>query len=259
MPRDTNGNTTPPVGTIVSSGDTVLPSQHNPMVNDVYAMMSQSLSRDGQGGMRSPLDMGTNRIINVRDAVNPNDAVTFSQLQAIIATLTVIPTGSLHIMTGVNAPADYVRANGGSYNRSTLPDLWEWVQTSGNLAATQAAKTHGQYGPGDGSTTFTVPNLEADGGYFIRPQVGNAAMGAVVQDSFKSHTHSGNTNNAGEHTHPLTGFGGSQLIVATGPGLYYGASNTGSAGIHSHPFTTNATGDTETAPKHIRYPVFIKA
>lgn len=75
MPRDSNGTTTPLPGTIVSLGQTIQPSQHNPMVEDLYAMMTQSLSRDGQGGMRTNLDMGGFRVRNLEAPSLPNDAV----------------------------------------------------------------------------------------------------------------------------------------------------------------------------------------
>ena len=77
MPRDSSGTTTPLPGTIVSSGDTILPSQHNPMVQDVYAMMTQSLSRDGQGGMRANLDMSGFRIANLAAPTLATDAARF--------------------------------------------------------------------------------------------------------------------------------------------------------------------------------------
>lgn len=45
------------------------------MVEDLYAMMTQSLSRDGQGGMRTNLDMGGFQVRNLAAASLPNDAV----------------------------------------------------------------------------------------------------------------------------------------------------------------------------------------
>lgn len=82
MPRDANGNTQPLPGTIVATGDTVLPSQHNPAMVDLYAMMTQSLSRDGQGGMRTNLDMSGFRLTNLANGTSPSDAATVSQVDA---------------------------------------------------------------------------------------------------------------------------------------------------------------------------------
>ena len=75
MPRDANGNTTPLAGTLVSLGQTLQPSQHNPMVNDVYAMMTESLSRNGQGPMLADLDMGGFKVKNLAAGTSANDAV----------------------------------------------------------------------------------------------------------------------------------------------------------------------------------------
>lgn len=65
MPRDTNGNYSLPAGTLVNSGDVVLPSQHNPAMNDIGMSISNSLSRDGQGGMRADLNLGGFGITNL--------------------------------------------------------------------------------------------------------------------------------------------------------------------------------------------------
>jgi hypothetical protein len=87
MPRDSSGNTTPLPGTIVSLGQTIQPSQHNPMVEDLYAMMTQSLSRDGQGGMRANLDMGGFQVRNLPAASLPNDAIRKAELDSLSGAL----------------------------------------------------------------------------------------------------------------------------------------------------------------------------
>jgi hypothetical protein len=85
VPRDASGNTTPLPGTIVSLGQVIQPSQHNPMVEDLYSMMSQSLSRDGQGGMRANLDMGAFQIKNVAAPTLPGDAARKSEIDGLSA------------------------------------------------------------------------------------------------------------------------------------------------------------------------------
>lgn len=67
MPRDSGGNYSLPAGTIVATGDTVLPSQHNPPFNDVASAITGSLSRSGLGGMLADLDMGGFDIKNGRN------------------------------------------------------------------------------------------------------------------------------------------------------------------------------------------------
>lgn len=110
MPRDANGNTQPLPGTIVSTGDTVLPSQHNPALVDLYAMMTQSLSRDGQGGMRANLDLSTFKAINLAAGVAAGDAVNFSQLSGLITVTNInsayqitIPAADIMIQFGQSA------------------------------------------------------------------------------------------------------------------------------------------------------------
>lgn len=263
MPRDINGNTSPLPGTIVNTGDTILPSQHNPMVNDVYAMMTQSLSRDGQGGMRAPLDMGTYPINNVRDATNGSDAVTLAQVQALIDSIVTIPTGIEAMWpNSVSIPAGWLRENGQAVSRTTYAALWAFAQASGNLAATEGAKTPGQFGPGNGSTTFTLPNFQADGGYFVRGITSGRSIGNVQSDEFKSHTHTATTGSAGAHTHSIP-----TTFSSDGTGNWLeqadkrdgGSINTNSAGAHTHSVTVNSTGGSETRPKNIARIFIIKA
>lgn len=262
MPRDTNGNTSPLPGTIVNTGDTILPSQYNPMVNDVYAMMAQSLSRDGQGGMRAPLNMGTNPINNVREATNGSDAVTLAQVQALINSIVTIPTGMEGMWpNSASIPAGWLRENGQAVSRTTYAALWAFAQASGNLAATEAAKTPAQFGPGDGSTTFTLPNFEADGGYFARGITAGRSIGNVQLDEFKSHTHTATTAPAGAHSHtvpmaPSDGRAAGPFAVAS---QNSGSSTTSTAPNHTHAVTVDAAGGTENRPRNIARVFIIKA
>lgn len=65
MPRGPDGSYTLPVGTIVASGDTLLPSQHNPAMTDIAASLTNSLARNGLGNMQADLNMGGFDITNV--------------------------------------------------------------------------------------------------------------------------------------------------------------------------------------------------
>lgn len=64
MPRDSQGAYNLPNGTLVSAGDTIQVSQHNPAMSDIAVALSQSLSRTGQGAMQAPLDMGGYAVTN---------------------------------------------------------------------------------------------------------------------------------------------------------------------------------------------------
>lgn len=269
MPRDINGNITPPVGVIVSSGDKVLPSQHNPFVTDVYAALEQSLSRDGQGGMRAPLDMAGYRVINAGKAENPNDVVTLARLQEYLATFSAVPTGMICCWYGIAQPTGWVRLNGQSLSRASYANLWAFAQNNGLVASSQEEKTHGQFGPGNGSTTFTVPNFEADGGYFMRPVTAGRGIGILQYDALGSHTHSASVGAAGAHSHIVTrearGVGGSDVpdafcwnVKSTNN---YGPRSAGTStdGAHTHPISIGAAGINETRPKNISSMYVMKA
>lgn len=85
---------------------------------------------------------------------------------------TGIPVNATKFLVGLvamfpclNAPAGYIKLNGGLYSRSTYADLWAWIQTSGLLVASDGAWTSGKFSPGDGSTTFRVMDCR---GEFLR-------------------------------------------------------------------------------------------
>lgn len=239
MPRDVSGNTQPLPGTIVSTGDTILPSQHNPMVNDVYAMMTQSLSRDGQGGMRAPLDMSNFRVINVAAATQPNDAVSLSQLQ------TGTPVGTVVDFAGSNAPETWLLCFGQAVSRSEYPLLFSVIGTT--------------YGAGNGSTTFNVPDyrgrviagkdnmggtnanrLGTFSGFTSSSNIGESGGLEVVTLSLAqipSHDHGGITSTNGDHTHPVLALSsGTSPAISANPGTGFSPANvsTSSSGSHNH-------------------------
>lgn len=74
-------------------------------------------------------------------------------------------TGDVKFITRNSAGPGWIKANGATLNRASYPRLWAFAQTSGNLAASEGAKQAGQYGPGNGSTTFSIPDLR---GEFLR-------------------------------------------------------------------------------------------
>ena len=237
----------------------MLASQHNPPLEDIAAALNRRSFRDGRAPFTGDQNFNGYRATGAANAVNPQDFVTLSQVQAMIG---LFP-GFMQVdtVTSAAAAAGWLYANGQSVSRTTYAALWTRVQAGNNLAATQAGKTHGQYGPGDGSTTFTLPNVYADDGYFIRPMASGRTIGSVQADEIKSHLHTGTTASAGSHVH-----GYLDSNVADGPGIQSGsgrgnqdiARQTDASGAHTHPFTTDATGSVETRPKNIAYPVLIK-
>lgn len=82
MARDSQGQYFLPAGTLVTSGETILVSQHNPAMLDIQQALSSSLDRDGLGGMRADLSMGGHKISNAAEGVFAGDVATVGQLRS---------------------------------------------------------------------------------------------------------------------------------------------------------------------------------
>lgn len=144
------------------------------------------------------------------EAVGDFDAVTLRQLKASSgggggASMNGVMNnfiGAVEWFNGSRAslPAGYVAADGQLINRSDAPDLWAAV-SSGFLTATKTdaiwiasgnaeapAMNRGMYSPGDGSTTFRVPDLNGiqPGSVrspFLRGAASGDVVGRILQDS----------------------------------------------------------------------------
>jgi microcystin-dependent protein len=138
--------------------------------------------------------------------------------------------GQVSAFACAHAPAGWLVADGASLQRSDYPELWTFAQSSGNLALAETDKALGQFGPGNGTTSFSLPDLR---GEFIRALSPERGMGSSEADSIKSHTHSGATADAGEHKHPIT---------IDKQGLHSHSGTTADAGHHAHTGVTNGAG-----------------
>jgi microcystin-dependent protein len=112
--------------------------------------------------------------------------------------------GIINYFPSTSAPSGYVKANGALLSRSAYAALWAFAQASGNLAASDGAWVSGQFSPGDGATTFRIPDLR---GYHMRSfddgrgVDGGRAIGTVQADQNLAHAHG--LNDPG-HTHGTT-------------------------------------------------------
>jgi len=164
----------------------------------------------------------------------------------LLARLARRPTGDVEPTLRTTAKPNTLILNGAAVSRTTYAALWAWVQEQGLVTA-------GVFGNGDGSTTFTLPDLRGRvlrglpaSGETIGQKTGADSI-TLTQAQLPSHSHTissvgnhqhqrsgGNfyTNTAGQHNgHNYSG------TIPTGSGLPYG---TEPDGLHNH---TVAPGD----------------
>jgi microcystin-dependent protein len=196
--------------------------------------------------------------------------VTLAKLVAAVQQA-LVPAGAVQAFAMNIAPDGWLAANGSNVSRSTYAALFSAIGTT--------------YGAGDGSTTFSLPDLR---GYFVRGSGTNSdgsasgTFGAKQGGSIFNHTHSGTTGGeSADHVHGFSGtFSGSgtttsQVVMAGGAGANisvggggYGpvgftgvsvstsiSGNTGGrSAAHTHSFTTgnpSVGGASETRPANI--------
>lgn len=149
----------------------------------------------------------------------------------------VNPTGSIIQFAGSAAPNGYLICDGNAISRTTYAALFNVIGTN--------------YGVGDGSTTFNLPNFKGNVavGYDSSQtefdqlgETGGSKTQTLTTAQLPSHSHSAgslSTNNTGAHTHPVYkggnfGSGGSYEAMNGVSSGSSGTANTNSAGNHSH-------------------------
>jgi microcystin-dependent protein len=116
---------------------------------------------------------------NIADSAVTTAKIGDGQVTAVkLAADAVIPAGAIMPFAMNSNPTGWLACNGNDVSRSTYAALFSAISTT--------------YGSGDGSTTFTLPDLR---GYFVRGAGTNAdgtasgAFGENQVDEFKSHVH----------------------------------------------------------------------
>lgn len=103
-----------------------------------------------------------------------------------------VPVGTILDYSGASAPDGYIIANGAELSRTTFSRLYQWA-VANNLMKEQSSiptTAHCYYGTGDGSTTFTIPDLR---GVFKRSanlasNRGGAELGMYQEDGLPNIT-----------------------------------------------------------------------
>jgi phage-related tail fiber protein len=169
--------------------------------------------------------------------------------------------GSIQFFFTKTAPNGFVRLNGSELSRVSYANLYAFAVSSGNIYS-EGTQEAGQFGDGDGETTFTIPNVQ---GYFIRPldesglidPTSGRALGSVQSSDNLSHSHS--MGSAGTHAHSVATMRGSNGSFTSGGGAGDNGGtnqNTSPAGAHTHPIYSS--GGSEARPSNIVLCAFIK-
>lgn len=279
MPRDANGNYSLPPIYLAVDGQEALSSQHNAPLEDIAQALTSSLPRNGSAPMTGNLKMGGFKATGLADGATATDALTKGQFDAAIASL-VTPIGTIGHFARSEAPAGWVKANGGTIGSPTSAAttranadtealftlLWTQfdntllpIQTSAGVASTRGGSASADFAA---NKRLTIPDQR---GEFVRGWDdgrgvdAGRALGSAQADENKSHTHTATAESAGAHTHQFDG-GMPNGGNTSGSGNIESRATltTGSAGAHTHPITVQAAGGTEARPRNIAWLACIK-
>lgn len=120
MPYDSNGGHTPTPGYKAVTGQKVLPSNHNPPIEDFNASLGMVYVKDGRAPMTGPVNMNGNPITDLVDGVGPQDAATVGQAASAIGDFkdSVRDLGE-----------KWLRRNGDLYDKDDYPELADLLPT----------------------------------------------------------------------------------------------------------------------------------
>lgn len=157
------------------------------------------------------------------------------------------PTGDTELAFRTTPKAGTLFLHGQTLNRADFPTLWAWAQAHGAVVA-------GGYGAGNGSTTFTLPDMRgkvvrgvAATGEALGAQVG-ADSRALTETQMPVHDHTGTAATAGSHIHDSAN---GEMGSAGSHDGHVSQSNVnhavGTGGLHGHP---PSWGDTDGGHSH---------
>jgi microcystin-dependent protein len=180
---------------------------------------------------------GANKLLQL-DGTGKVPAVDISQCTGLVA----IPAGAVFFFAAASTPAGFLECNGAAVSRTTYAALFAVVGTT--------------YGAGDGSSTFTLPDLR---GEFIRGADNGRgvdtgrAVGSTQSSQNLSHNHGGSSGSGGSHNHTIDstienpGSGTSRPFV--GQSYSQTSASTGTAPDHTHSISSD--GGTESRPRNV--------
>ena len=164
----------------------------------------------------------------------------------------LVPVGTSIMFNKPTAPTYFLKENGAAVSRATYAALFGQIGV--------------EYGAGDGSTTFNLP--ESRGEFFRGLDDGRGvdsgrSIATAQSEMVGAHTHTASMSSAGSHTHTVTmtanaryglnpsgataaDFGSSDLIK----GSTSRNMSVNTTGAHTHTITVNASSGTENRPRN---------
>lgn len=218
---------------------------------DVTAALNLLTGQQGEVAF----DTSTGRLRAFNGAQPGGFPVALQSELANYAPANVIPAGATMYTAASAAPTGWIKANGAAISRTAYSALFAAIGT--------------QYGAGDGSTTFNLPDMRGvvprglDDG---RGLDAGRVLGSYQADQFEDHAHVGGvtgyvshdhahgvyiqTDTAGAHSHTAAVYDSTNLAAGNQSGNTGATSgSTSSAGAHSH-IVSGATGGINTNHYH---------
>lgn len=224
---------------------------NNLKVNEEYDNLNLVKYADAFKGtvLRGTMDYDTGTFTTPHECIINNDLTingTSNATSVFQASALLVPTGSIMAYISTSAPEGWLICDGTPVSRTIYSNLFISIGIT--------------FGPGDGITTFNLPNTQgrmlvaynsADGNFDSIGEIGGSKDATLTTNELPAHTHTGTTSTDGAHTHTV-----SNTVQKTGnntpDGLDSSANEidiintttttTSTAGSHNHTFTTNSTG-----------------
>lgn len=177
---------------------------------------------DNNGTALSSIDLTTTTA--AAEGLDNSTLMTPLAMAQSVNTFCGLPAGAVIYVAANAAPSGYMKANGAVVSRSTYSPLFAAIGTT--------------YGAGDGSTTFSLPDLRGEFQRGLddgRGVDGGRSIGTAQAQDIQSHNHGVNST-AGP--------------INTGNGSIPHGATTGTMYKYNN-LTTTSTGGTETRPRNI--------
>lgn len=214
---DLGGNTVVNLDPPVNVGDAVNKAYADAAFNSILAGF---VRRDGTLAMLGNLDMAGNKVINLNLATPTadGDAISRGYLLTALAAIAATPPGTLAYFAGDvstnGPPTGWLLCDGSAVSRATYSTLFDTIGVA--------------YGPGNGTTTFNLPDMRGRVAIGLDNMGGSsanvvvAAAADILGGSLGTETHTLVTGELPPHTHTYD----DQYVAGTTGGAFVGPTTT---------------------------------